>query len=185
MIETLVAIAIAVATQTGNRAETLVQRARSAVASVWVIPGPTVRPVGTHVGCGAVELSKADGDIEFARRVLVWPDSVEQELLARQMLASVESQRRAILALCASSKVFRPRASPKRYASPFENDPFEEDRRDRRPADIDLDKATVRLDGIVVPARQLVEAVHVMSGEIEELRRELRELKAAQKVSGK
>ena len=181
MIETLVAIAIAIATQTGSRAETLVQRARAAVTSLRVIPGPIVQPVGKPVGCGAVELAKVDTDVEFVRKVLVWPDSVEQELLARQMLASVESQRRAILALCAPSKVFRPRVNLERRASPFEDDPFDEDRKDPRPADIDLDKATVRLDGIVVPARQLVEAVHVMSGEIEELRRELRELKAARK----
>jgi hypothetical protein len=181
MIETLVAIAIAIATQTGSGAEALVKRAKAAIASVRMVQGPAVRPARKRVGCGAVELEKAEADAEFARRVLVWPDSIDQELLARQMLGSAESQKRAVLALCAPSTVVRPRANLGRRASPFEDDPFDEDREDRRPADIDLDKTTVRIDGMVVPARQIVEAVHAMSGEIEELRRQLRELKEAKK----
>jgi hypothetical protein len=181
MIETLVAIAIAIATQTGSRIEALVQSAKGAIASVRMVRSPAAQPAPGRVGCGAFELAKVEADAEFARRVLVWPDSIDQELLARQMLASVESQKRAVLALCAPSTVVRTRASLGRKESPFEDDPFEEDREGRRPADIDLDKATVRIDGIVVPARQLVEAVHTMSGEIEELRRELREMKEVRK----
>jgi hypothetical protein len=181
MIETLVAIAIAITTQTGSKAEALVQTARAAITSVRMVRRPTVRLARKHVGCGAVELAKAEADAEFARKVLVWPDSNDQKLLARQMLATVEAQKRAVFAVCAPSTVVRPRASLERRASPFEDDPFEEDRQDRRPADIDLDKTTVRVDGMVVPARQLVDTVRAMSEEIEELRGQLRELKEAKK----
>ena len=156
MIETVVAIAIAIATQTGSGAEALVQRAKAAITSVRMVRGPVERRARKNVGCGAVELTKAEADAEFARRVLVWPGSIDQELLARQMLVSAESQKRAVLALCAPSTVVRPRANTvvrpranlEPRASPFEDDPFDQDREDRRPADIDLDKTTVRMDGI-------------------------------------
>jgi len=39
----------------------------------------------------------------------------------------------------------------------------------------------MRVDGKVVPARELVDAIRAMSDEIEELRRQLRELKEAKK----
>jgi hypothetical protein len=39
----------------------------------------------------------------------------------------------------------------------------------------------MRIDGKVVPARELVDAIRAMSGEIEDLRRQLRELKEAKR----
>ena len=68
-----------------------------------------------------------------------------------------------------------------RKESPYQDDPFEGNREDRRSVDIDLDKATMRVEGTLVPARELVDAIRAMSGEIEDLRRQLRELKEAKK----
>jgi len=182
MIDTLVAIAIAIVAQTESRAEAIiVQAAKAAITTVRMARQPVVRPSRKYVGCGAAELAMADIDIEFAKKVLVWPDSIDQELLARQMLAAAESRKRAVLAVCAPSTVMRPRVVLIRKGSPYQDDPFEEDREDRRPADIDLDKTTMRVDGTVVPARELVDAIRAMSGEIEDLRRQVRELKEAKK----
>jgi hypothetical protein len=191
MIDTLVAIAIAIVGQTEGKAGTIAQAAKAAIATVRIVRRPVVRqpvvqqppvqPRRKYVGCGAAKLAKVEADAEFANRVLVWPDSIDQELVAREMLAAALSQKRAVLAVCAPSTVIRPRPNPARKESPYQEDPFDEDRTDRRSADIDLDTTTMRVDGKVVPARELVDAIRAMSDEIEELRRQLRELKEAKK----
>ena len=181
MIDALLAIAIAIVAQTEGKAEAIAQAAKAAIATVRIVRQPVVRPSRKYIGCGAAELTKAQADADFAKKVLVWPDSIDQELLARQMLAAAESQKRAVLAMCAPSTVMRPGPNLDRKESPYQDDPFDEDREDRRPADIDLDKTTMRVDGTVVPARELVDAIRAMSGEIEDLRRQLRELREAKK----
>jgi hypothetical protein len=181
MIDTLIAIAIAIVAQTEGKAEAIAQAAKAAITTVRMVRQPVVRPSRKYVGCGAAEIAKTEADAQFAKKVLVWPDSIDQELLARQMLAAAESQKRAVLAMCAPSTVMRRRSNVDRKESPYHDDPFDEDREDRRPADIDLDKTTMRVDGTVVQARELVDAIRAMSGEIEDLRRQLRELKEAKK----
>jgi len=181
MIDALVAIAIAIVAQTESKAEAIFQAAKAAIPTVRMVRQPVVRPTRKYVGCGAAELAKVEADAEFANKVLVWPGSIDQELVAREMLAAAQSQKRAVLAVCAPSTEMRPRPNLGRKESPYLDDPFEEDREDRRSADIDLDRATMRVDGKVVPARELVDAIRAMSGEIEDLRRQLRELKEAKK----
>jgi len=181
MIDTLVALAIAIVGQTEGKAEALARAAKPAITVVRMVGQPVVRPRRKYVGCGAAELAKVDADAAFANKVLVWPGSIDQELVAREMLAAAQSQKRAVLAECAPSPVMRPGRSLGRKESPYQDDPFDEDREDHRSADIDLDKTTMRIDGKVMPARELVDAIRAMSGEIEDLRRQLRELKEAKK----
>jgi hypothetical protein len=191
MIDALIAIAITIVGQTEGKAEAIARATKGAMTVVRMVGQPVVRPSREYVGCGAAELAKVEADAEFANRVLVWPGSIDHELVAREMLSATQSQKRAVLAVCAPSTVMRPRPklgrkeSPyqddHRKESPYHDDPFEEDLEDRGSAEIDLDKTTMRIDGKVVPARELVDAIRAMSGEIEDLRRQLRELKEAKK----
>jgi hypothetical protein len=191
MIDALIAIAITIVGQTEGKAEAIAHAAKAAMTTLRVVGQPVVRPSPKYVGCGAAELAEVEADAEFANKVLLWPDSIDQELVAREMLGAAQSRKRAVLAMCAPSTVMRPgpklgrKESPYpddyRKESPYHDDPFDEDRDDRRSADIDLDKTTMRIDGKVVPARELVDAIRAMSGEIEDLRRQLRELKEAKR----
>jgi hypothetical protein len=110
--------------------------------------------------------------------------------ISRSSLSVHQSQKHAVLAVCAPSTVLRPLPNlPRKESpyqddpkeSPYQDDPFEGNREDRRSVDIDLDKATMRVEGTLGPARELVDAIRAMSGEIEDLRRQLRELKEAKK----
>ena len=83
MIDALVAIAIAIVAQTESKAEAIFQAAKAAIPTVRRVRQPVVRPTRKYVGCGAAELAKVEADAEFANKVLVWPGSIDQELVAR------------------------------------------------------------------------------------------------------